>query len=161
MSLVDSSWSKVSAVNDHIWQQKKRVLLIANDADFASFLGDLMNEDLDVQVDTVTDLIRAREQMAQQSYDAVVLDWPSRVTAHESRKIEMDLELSGGENGMSCRQGPVPAIVLSVHDKSRLEFVNTNSFRISGYVSKRQSLQAILDDLKDSLDEIFQMQLSA
>lgn len=140
--------------------QRRRVLLIDDDVEFAELLGEVLEDDFDVFVDCAPDIFAALKKMHENSYDAVILDWylPKSVSRHE--RIEVALTVDS-EEPVTWKLGQLPVIVLSSHDREILEFVESEYFRLSGFVSKKQSLQGILDDLKSSLDEIFEMELSA
>ncbi len=151
------SFVAMPSISSRLFQQKRRILVIDDDTEFSELLSEVMENEMDLIVDCASDASSALNKMNQFVYDAVILDWYLPRSLDNLETVSVSLSLAPDEPA----DWQIPVIVLSPHEQHQLEYVDTENFRIAGYVLKKQTLPQIIDDLKLALNEVFEMQLSA
>lgn len=133
--------------------KKKRILMVDDDCEFSALFADLMEDDLDVVVDCVPDYFQALDRLKHEEYDAMLVDW--RAKPGHSGRSEVYFPIVGS------MQEYLPTLLMSNLKNDDLRFIEDNTVHWIGLISKRQSLQRILDDLRLRLDQVFDFDLSA
>ncbi len=131
---------------------KKNILLIEDDLEFAQLMAELMEDYVDLKVDIAADTFEAMNFMAEKVYDCVVLDWFLEETTGK-KTMERVESLFRIDPVFPARWSTktVPVIVMSAHSVDKIQPFYGTHFKYKTFISKRQSLKDILDQLREQV----------
>ena len=127
----------------------KRVLFIEDDEDFGDLMQPCIEQILQCQVTRATDPYEAINHFMDGYFDLIILDWnlPDMNGIEALKRAEAVLSTEP-EIPLKWEQGKVPVIVLSGIDRSQTKELDSVYFRTLGFVSKKQGLKEMLEELK-------------
>lgn len=133
-------------------QKRIRVLLIDDDSDFSELVAGSLEDVMGISVERAADPFEAMKKMEESAFHALILDWnlPHLNGAQTLKRTEVSIVLEP-EMSKQWEHRQVPVIVISAHSEEMFSFQNSPHFRMSGFVSKRQSLAAILQQIREQL----------
>jgi CheY-like chemotaxis protein len=131
-----------------------RILLVDDDQDMGTLLTECLTSRLSCSVDTATDPFEAMNKISEDFYDLIILDWnlPALTGAQTLRKAERGLNLDPNAP-IQLESHTVPVVILSSSAQDKCQFISTKHFRNVGFVSKRQALHLIVEQLAHLFDE--------
>lgn len=132
---------------------KKKVLFIEDDEDFREVLVPQLEKYLDVKVTVAQDPYEAINNFTDDYFDFVILDWNLPEMNGKETLKEAEFSLARDPNiSFKWDKAQVPVVVLSGFDKKNYTDLNSGFFKFAGYVSKKQSLEGIMNHLMLSFD---------
>lgn len=133
-------------------QKRIRVLLIDDDSDFSELLAGALEDVMGISVDRAADPFEAIEKMEDGAYHALILDWnlPHLNGAQTLKRTEVSFVFEP-EMSKQWEHRQVPVIVISAHSEEMFSFHDSPHFRVTSFISKRQSLASLLVQLREAL----------
>ncbi len=137
---------------------KKRILLIDDDEDLGNLLKGYVSRKFNCRVTLATDSFEAMNVLTEEFYDLIFLDWklPALTGGQTLQLLEQGLYYEP-ELPIQWDSNKVPVVIFSAYDRNQciLKSRSTKHFNVIGHVSKKQSLQSIVDCLGLYIDGLF------
>lgn len=132
---------------------KRKVLFIEDDEDFSDVLVPQIEKYLDVKVSVAKDPYEAINNFVDDYFDFVILDWNLPEMNGKETLKEAEFSLARDPNiSFKWDKAQVPVVVLSGFDKKNYTDLNSGFFKFAGFVTKKQSLEGIMNHLMLSID---------
>lgn len=126
-----------------------KVLMIEDDFEISTVIKNALEQNKYYSVQVATDPFQAMNLMSENFYNYIILDWKlpflNGNETIETADRSLNLDPSLPEDWDRCK---VPVVILSSLAEAECHLNKSSHFKYSGYVSKQQSAQQILNQLE-------------
>ena len=132
-------------------RNQKKVLIIDDDQDMSEVLQSFLEKDEHYAISTAQDPFEAMDMMTEQVFDLIVLDWNLPKMNGLETLIQTEKWFRCDPNLLlEWEDRRVPVIIFTGNEKAICKAPYTKHFRYSGYVNKSNTIETIVNSLKQN-----------
>lgn len=130
-----------------------RILIVEDDKDLAELLADRLAFE-SVFVEVAYDPYEALNQLSDHHFDLVIMDWqlPDMTGGETLKQADRNAMLDPLASELWTMK-KTPVVILSAHKARECRTNKNNTFNVISYVSKRQPLENMMNQIKVSLSQ--------
>lgn len=131
-------------------QRKLKILFIDDDAEMCEVISDCLEYTYNCRIDIASDPFESMLAITEKFYDFIILDWNLTELngAQTLTESEKGLYFEPNIPNQWDRQ-KVPVVIFSSDEKEKCRLESTKHFESVGFISKRQSLNQIVESFGD------------